>query len=58
MLDLEGCLDMDWYEINSGNDVAKAFASHADSYIMNEKGKGPPLPQLRELNLKRTGLME
>lgn len=54
VLDLEGCLDMDWYE-NCGDDVAEAFVSHVDKIL--EEGL-QPLPQFQELNLKSTGLTE
>lgn len=54
VLDLEGCLDMDWYE-NCGDEVAETFVKHVDETIA--KGK-QPLPQFYELNLKSTGLTE
>lgn len=54
VLDLEGCLDMDWYE-NCGDDVAEAVVKHVDQTL----AKGiQPLPQFHELNLKSTGLTE
>ncbi|CAB9524646.1 expressed unknown protein [Seminavis robusta] len=52
VLDLEGCLDLDWYE-NCGDEVVSAIDAHIATCL--EQGKAP-LPQLQELNLKSTGL--
>ncbi|KAL7529855.1 hypothetical protein ACHAWF_003134 [Thalassiosira exigua] len=52
VLDLQGCLDLNWYE-NSGDAVAKALLALADEM---ESKNTILLPQLEELNLRETGL--
>ena len=51
-LDLEGCLDLDWYE-DTGDTVASTFVKLADEF---ESKNRLLLPQLQKLNLKSTGL--
>lgn len=51
-LDLEGCLDLEWYE-NCGDSVANALLQLANKM---EAENVTLLPQLQELNLKSTGL--
>jgi len=52
VLDLQGCLDLDWYE-NCGDGVANALLQLAEEM---ESDNFLLLPQLQELNLKSTGL--
>ncbi|KAL3920215.1 MAG: hypothetical protein SGILL_003375 [Bacillariaceae sp.] len=55
VLDVEGCLDMNWYE-KCGDSVAEAFVVHIDQVL--KEGEEHPLPHFRELNLRSTGLTE
>ena len=52
VLDLQGCLDLDWYE-NCGDIVAGALLQLANDM---EPGNVILLPQLQELDLRSTGL--
>ena len=52
ILDLQGCLDLEWYE-NCGDSVANALLSLANDM---EVENVILLPQLQEINLKSTGL--
>ena len=52
VLDLEGCLNLDWCE-DCGDEVAETIQSHIRRY---EDEGATPLPQLEELNLTSTGL--
>ncbi|KAL9182168.1 hypothetical protein ACHAXT_012820 [Thalassiosira profunda] len=52
VLDLEGCLDLDWAE-NVGDTVAETIDKHVRRYAKDGK---TALPQLQELNLQNTGL--
>ena len=52
VLDLEGCLDLEWKE-NVGDMVAETVETHVRRY--ETEGKAA-LPQLQELNLKCSGL--